>query len=466
MNGLDRLLKISMLGTVLVAVASGCEPRKPNSERGPAPAALERAVDDLLSPLVQADIISGVVLVAKGDRVLLSKGYGLADRDEGIPNGPLTQYPIGSNTKSFTAVATMMLAERGLLNLEDPISTFLPDFPNGEDITVQHLLSNTSGIRSYVYLPEYREMLERDPSPGLQEIIDWFKVAPPESSPGESFSYSNSNFVLLTAIIEKVSGQDYGSFLRENILRPAGMTHTGLDFSEATNPATGYSHTDYGVLEAATPEPPFGIGDGGLFSTAEDLLRWSRILRTERILSEESENLMFRKHSEYYGLGWMIHNRFGRTVIHHGGAVFGFMSDIQYVREEDVTVITLYNMDCLLEGRIDQALVALVLGEDPEPLFKTQDADILDTFRDLSGRYSVGGADSIRVSVEGGSIWIQETGRPKVAARALSSDQLYLDEVNAILRFEPETQDEPARLTAHFGLFLVTGERPPVNVEQ
>ena len=175
--------------------------------------ALEAEVDACLQPLLDLDLISGSILIAKGGKILLAKGYGPANREYGIPNTPETKFRLGSMTKQFTAMGILVLADRGKLSLDDPLANYLPDYPNAEKITLHQLLSHTSGVLSYNAVQGYGENYIKPWS--IDEVIEWFKDDPLQFEPGEDWAYSNSGYVLLAKVIEVVSGQDYDDFLRQ-----------------------------------------------------------------------------------------------------------------------------------------------------------------------------------------------------------------------------------------------------------
>ncbi|MGH9957958.1 MAG: serine hydrolase domain-containing protein, partial [Pyrinomonadaceae bacterium] len=208
---------------VLVAMASGRTLSQPRVKSG----SLESKADAHMKPFLEIKGFSGAVLVAKQGRILLRKGYGLANYELGVPNTPETKFHIASVSKSFTAAAIMILVERGLLNTSDSLNKFIPDYPDGDKITVHHLLVHTSGIPNVNSFPDYDAKSKFAQTPA--SLIEMFKNKPLTMKPGERCSYSNSNYNVLAFIIEKVSGKGYGEFLKETIFDPLGMKDTGHD---------------------------------------------------------------------------------------------------------------------------------------------------------------------------------------------------------------------------------------------
>ena len=191
-----------------------------NEPLGQSPS-LERKIDEYVRPFLDAGGFSGAILAAKDGRILLSKGYGMANYELGISNTPKTKFHIASVSKTFTAAAVLLLEETSRLKVSDPVAKFVPDYPQGERITIHHLLTHTSGIPNVNDFPDYGRW-SRFPHQ-LEEIVGWFKRKPLEFAPGERYGYSNSNYNLLAFIIEKASGERYGDFLKRRIFDPLEM---------------------------------------------------------------------------------------------------------------------------------------------------------------------------------------------------------------------------------------------------
>jgi len=247
------------------------------------------AVRGFLEERTKADEFSGVVLVARNGRVLFHEAYGYADRDKKIPNRKDTKFNLGSINKNFTRVAIHQLAERGKLSLDDPIKTFLPDYPNAEaaeKVTVRYLLSMTSGIGDF-FGARY-DATPKEKIRALQDYLPLFADQPLEFEPGTNNRYSNGGYVVLGLIIEKASGQDYYAYVRENIFKPCGMNDTDSYPRDAdvANLARGYTREGRAgkgrVLNHATL-PGRGSSAGGGYSTAEDLLKYVQALKDGKI---------------------------------------------------------------------------------------------------------------------------------------------------------------------------------------
>jgi CubicO group peptidase (beta-lactamase class C family) len=229
---LTRVL-LPALVLLTLAPAARADAARPGSRKE----ALEAKVDAYLAPYVTSRDFSGVVLIARGDKILFRKGYGMANYELGVPNTPDTKFRIASLTKSFTVAAIVMLQEKGRLRFEDRLDKFLPGFPRADRITLLHLLTHRSGVAE----PDFGAIFSRRVTP--DELIATFKDKPPLSEPGKEEHYSNAGFALLARVVEKASGQPYGKFLRDHIFKPLGMDDTGY-FDEAEivpKRASGYA---------------------------------------------------------------------------------------------------------------------------------------------------------------------------------------------------------------------------------
>ena len=322
---------------------------------------LETQVDAYVKPYLDIGGFNGTILIAKSGKILLSKGYGLANYELNVPNTPQTKFHIASVSKTFTAAAIMMLQERGLLNVSDPLTKFIPDYPNGDKITVHHLLTNTSGIPNINNFPDYDAWSKFPHTP--EDLIEKFKNKPLDFNPGErGYTESNGNYNLLAYIIEKLSGKSYGEFLAENIFAPLDMKDTGHDSRpEVTlkNRADGYVPVGISELENA-PYINWTIktGNGSIYSTVEDLYKWDRSLYTEKILKKATIEKMF---NESYG--WFNSKRFNRRAIRMNGRSPGFQSEIQRYVDNDICVIVLGNNYAPTASLIAEDLAAIILGE-------------------------------------------------------------------------------------------------------
>jgi CubicO group peptidase (beta-lactamase class C family) len=304
-------------------------------------------IDAWLDKLARDGLFSGSVLIAHRDNVLLSQGYGLANREQNIPNTPQTRFRLASITKQFTAMAILILEAQGRLNVEDPICTYLTDCPSAwETITIHQLITHTSGIPETSGLPDYRSSRATPSSP--EKNIARFRDLPLDFPPGENWSYSNSGYILLGYIIEQVSGLSYEEFLKQTIFTPLKMNNTAYDHND-NNLAVGYT-SQYSSLPADFVDVSFFDAAGALYSTIEDLYRWDQALYTEILVPQPYLDRMFAQHitipygkGESYGYGWTIDQESGRTLIMHAGGLPGVSTIIARYPQDRITIIALSN---------------------------------------------------------------------------------------------------------------------------
>jgi CubicO group peptidase (beta-lactamase class C family) len=243
----------------------------------------------MLEKTYKADEPGASVIVVRDGKVILHKGYGRANMELGVPIEPDMVFRTGSITKQFTAVAVLMLAEQGKLSLEDDVTKFFPDYPTkGQKITIEHLLTHTSGIKSYTSIPEWIPLWRKDMT--TSEMIALFKDKPMDFAPGERYAYNNSAYFLLGAIIEKLSGQTYADFIEKNIFAPLGMKHSYYDDTARiiARRVAGYSKGKDGFVNAAYLSTSQPYAAGSLCSTVGDLVAWANKLSSGAIVSPAS----------------------------------------------------------------------------------------------------------------------------------------------------------------------------------
>lgn len=300
---------------------------------------------------------SGSVLIESKGKILVNKGYGMANYELKVPNTTKTKFNIGSITKTFTAVAIMQLAEKNKIGVEDTLDKYIKDYPKGDKIHISDLLSQKSGIPDYTEFPEFMDTtvrLYRTP----EQIIDSFKNKPLEFTPGSKYKYSNSAYVLLGYIIEKTSNLTYEEYLKENIFKPLNMNDTIVVDSKKLieNRASGYSVNNRQIVNSDMVDHSFEFGAGGIYSTVEDLYKWYKSIYSDKLLKKASWNKMLTPYSEYYGYGWLTGNvevdNVKKKVIGHNGQSFGYSSAfIKYV-DDDTAIIVLSNFENFRLGNI------------------------------------------------------------------------------------------------------------------
>ncbi len=323
--------------------------------------------DTYLSKLGKAKLFSGSVLIARNGKVLLSKGYGEADRKKYVGNTAQTKFRIGSLTKQFTAMAILILQAQGKLNVRDRICTYLSNCPTSwQQITLHHLLTHTSGIPDFTRFPDFLTTQGSPSSP--TETIAGFKNKPLEFQSGKKFSYSNSGYILLGAIIEQASGKSYEAFLKEHIFVPLQMVNSGYDHNQG-DLAVGY-RDQANVADFVDMSIPYAAG--GLYSTVEDLYRWDQALYTDKLIPKKLRDMMFTPFAltsdqsglRYgYGYGWGIGEEDNHLLVSHEGVINGFHGVIARYPNDKTIIIILGNRQDMNLYEMRTQIAKIVFGE-------------------------------------------------------------------------------------------------------
>jgi CubicO group peptidase (beta-lactamase class C family) len=333
--------------------------------------ALTKHLDELLAEKFQPATPGVAILVARQGQVIYKKTFGSADLELNVPLQPDMVFSLGSITKQFTAIAILQLMEQGKLSLQDSLQKYVPDFPSkGYKITIENLLTHTSGIKDYLQI-DYPEpfMERRDYRP--KQLIDSFKTFPLDFEPGTAFRYSNSGYYLLGYIVEKISGKSFQNYIQENLLIPLGLNHTYLDTDNVIIPGrvNGYTRRGPGFRNANYWSTTITWAAGGLISNVEDLFKWHKGLFSYKIIKKQTLEKAFlpfklkNGKTTGYGYGWFIKNIGGFQSIEHSGAITGFLSNEIYFPAEDIFIATLYNCDCTPKDELAVSISGLVLGK-------------------------------------------------------------------------------------------------------
>lgn len=404
--------------------------------------------DRLLSGAYPATGPGAAVLVMQDGKPVLRKGYGLANVELGVPIQPDMVFELGSITKQFTAASILLLAERGQLSLGDDLTKYLPDFPtHGKTITIEHLLTHTSGIPSYTGLPEWLPKVREDFTP--QQIIDLFKDKPLEFEPGEKWAYNNSGYILLGAIVEKVTGKSYEDFVEQEIFKPLGMARScygnnseivagrvdGYD-KDAASPS-GYRRADY-----VSMTQPYAAGS--LMSTVDDLARWDEALTGGRLLKPASLERMFTPvdlrsgRSTGYAYGWAIGEYAGRKIIEHGGDINGFTTDILRVPEARLLVVILSNNTGTDNRPLAFQIAAKALGRPTEewPVLALDEKKM----DEYVGVYRFEDSVTRTITKNGGKLFSQRSGSERLEIIPTAQDEFFVKEPGTRFRFRRDAQ--------------------------
>jgi len=396
---------------------------------------LTQTIDTLIQESYKPAEPGVAVIVVKDGKTVFRKGHGMANLELGVAIEPDMVFRIGSATKQFTAVAILMLAEQGKLSLDDSISKFLPDYPTHDYlITVKHLLTHTSGIKSYTSMPEWIPLWRKDFT--VQELIDFFKYQPMVSAPGKRWAYNNSGYILLGAVIEKVTSQTYGQFIQQSIFEPLEMRQSYYDDPLQVIPrrVAGYDKSPNGFTNAAYISMTQPYAAGALVSTVDDLALWDTALYTEKLLKLES---LKQAHMSYqlldgsptaYGFGWMISEYAGCRVIEHSGVIHGFRSHTIRLPDNHVFVAVLSNNGGKSPEKLAFKIAALVIGQPyNEPTSMELPTKILARYE---GVYETNTSDKIHITRENNQFFFQYGEGSRMGIAPLSPNEFFFKDMS------------------------------------
>lgn len=395
-------------------------------------------MDTLLTVYNKEYKFNGAVLVAQKGQILYQKGFGYKDAAQKEPVDVNTIFQIGSITKQFTAAVIIQLQQEGKLSVTDKLSQYFTGFANGDKITLEHLLTHTSGIFNYTNdtLWQKEDMTKHSVQ---AQMLERFKRYPADFEPGTRYNYSNSGYSILGYIIEKVTQKPYEQVVRERILQPLGMTNSGFDFTHLASPnkAKGYfALTKEKTLPAPIVDSTIAYAAGSLYTTLQDLYKWERAIYTNKILQPQSWKAVFTPHKKNYGYGWMIDSTNGLLTTAHGGGIHGFTSYLLRFPKEELVVIVLDNTSSPNLSKISRSLAAIVLNEPyevpgPKKEIKVSEAIL----KQYVGTYQIAPTFSIDVRVRDGRLFAQATGQEEFEVFAEKENQFFLKVTDATLEF-------------------------------
>jgi CubicO group peptidase (beta-lactamase class C family) len=431
------LIPALFLAAAIGAHSQTADPGKPSTS--PTPASTNNTlsetsaqVDALMVPLTGGKSPGAAIAVIRNGEALLEKGYGLADLKSGTPIDAHTVFNIASVSKQFTAMAVMILADRGKLNYSDPISKFFPEFPDyGREITVGQLLHHTSGLADYTIYWKEGPRVEHDGARHTSEDVLKFLVSQKAGDflPGERWRYSNSGYVLLSIIVGKAAGVPFTQFLKENIFEPLAMKDSSAcdGIPALPNRAAGYIQNG-GGFKAADKNPNNLIcGDGEVNSSIADMYKWDQALNTEKLVKAATLRaaLTSGKLTDgtkfNYGFGWAMGKLSGLDFVSHSGGIEGYVAHIARFPDQGFTVILLSNFEQLTPSSYALAnkIAGIYLsGEIPAQKSATIDTKLL---ADLAGTYEFFNI-SLKVALENSGLWLVSSGK-KVKLVPLGTDE-------------------------------------------
>jgi CubicO group peptidase (beta-lactamase class C family) len=402
-----------------------------------------KQLDDYMTASVASGKFNGSVLIARKGKIILQKGYGWKNYSRHTLNDINSIFPIGSLTKPFTAMIILKLQEEHKLSVNDRLSKYVPEQMDADKITVQNLLNHSSGIYDFSHdIPENDSALLSHPIP-RQKVLDAFLHRLLEFKPGTRYSYCSSDYILLGLIIERITGMSYWQVVRQLILAPLDMDHSGFDFINLrdTAKATGYKilTADKQIL-AVKWDSTVSYSAGALYSTTGDLYKWAEAIGKRQILSDSSWRHAFTPNLGHYGDGWFIDTLYGRRYIYHSGGLLGFMSDFMYYPDDDVTIIMLNNFGNYGQNLlpVNHALSAIIFNTYTS--WKSRKAISLDdaVLQQYTGTYTVNGKDKVFISFKNHQLFAESSsknGIPSLPIFAENENSFFLKDFDAVFTF-------------------------------
>jgi D-alanyl-D-alanine carboxypeptidase len=430
-----KALPLVFLAVALGGLAWTCRAR----DSGPV-----AAIKGYLEAAQQVWNFQGAVLVARGEEVIFSGGFGSADAAGLRESTPSTEFSIGSITKTFTAAAVLQLRDAGLADLDAPVTDYVPEYspPGSAGVTLRRLLSHSAGVPDAPLLaaldPRTPDGLTRPRSP--LDLISLIKDKPLDFTPGESSRYSNAGYILLGLVIERASGMAYADYVHDHLLVPLGMSRTSYGGGDPSGPgfARGLIEGPDGRLrEAPLVHPSLGYSAGGLYSTVEDMHKWDRGFDGDRILSASSRAQMFKPEKDGFGFGWLVMETWGRGDIAHGGGALGYNAWIERWPDDGVFVAVLSNLGGSPVGEIGRSLTAVLFGKDVQmPGARRVVAGDPSAYGEYVGVYKINEKSRREVLREGNALFVRRDGGPRYPILPCGKDLFFFpNDKGATIRF-------------------------------
>nr|WP_294937853.1 serine hydrolase domain-containing protein [uncultured Flavobacterium sp.] len=416
-------------------------------------------IDSLLLSYAKINRFNGTALVYKKGKVILEKGYGYQDIKNKIPNTINTVFQVGSITKQFTTTVILKLAEENKLTLQDKLTKYFPDYPRGNEITIAHLMSHTSGIYEYFRNPLYHQ-LKQEKLLTKEDRMALFKDKPMDFNPGTKFSYCNSGYELLGLIVEKITHKPYEQVVSEMILKPLKMVNSGFDFiglqkSEKAKPYTLYSK--YKSTEAIPWDSTSTYAAGALYSNAKDIYLWHQGLLKNKVIKKASLEKAYVPVLNNYGYGWWIDSLYNKRIVSHGGNVDGFTSQFTRVPEDDICIVLLNNTYNHEIEAIGNSILAILYNKP----YKMLDGIVLshDDLKKYAGEYEVNSDYHVRISIEENHLFAQINNEPKFELFAQNSEYFFSKEEDLKMKFKSENSNDFNSISVHRGLNTKRGTK-------
>jgi CubicO group peptidase (beta-lactamase class C family) len=405
--------------------------------------------------------LHGYVIVKKQGNTLLSAPYGYSRYETKEKATAATKFQIGSVTKQFTAAVVLKLVEEGKLSLSDRLDRYYPGMPGADRITIEHLLTHTSGLYSYTNSRPLFDSL-RQVSSNEHHMTRLFASFPLQFAPGTRWDYSNTAYSLLGYIIEKASGKPWEQNIRHYIFGPLGMTSAGFDFKKTAAPkATGYYLIDEKqTIPAVTIDSSVSFAAGAIYASPNDLILWDESLLTNRILSAAQKLQAFTPRLNKYGLGWFIDTLHHRPVLHHGGDIDGFSVQNIVNLQDSTIVLVMVNAEMEHPDKIAQDLLGIVYGQ-PVAIAKQYKSIELsaEEMKPFTGSFLVNNEMKVTLKLEDNKLMIAPEGQPFAQLYPESHRVFFFKIMDATIEFIPSAEGKVDRFLFKQGDMKMEGKR-------
>jgi CubicO group peptidase (beta-lactamase class C family) len=415
---------------------------------------VSQKLDELMEAYCKVNKFNGSVLVSSKGKILLEKGYGIKNAENKTMNDANGIFRIYSITKTFTSTVILKLAELKKLSLSDKLNKFYPEFPMGDSITVENLLTHTSGIYDYTRGSDMPDQTEKS-------FISFIKTKPLDFSPGTNWSYSNSGYYLLGFIIKKVTGMPYEDAVRKYIFSPLQMIHSGFDFKNLSdkNKTTGYEiFSDEIKKEAVIYDPPGPFAAGAIYSTVSDLYKYHNGLQAFKIVTAKTLKKAYSPFKNNYGYGWVIRTYEGKDIVSHSGGAAGYRSNFVRIPKDDICIILLNNTENANVELITKSVVNILINKPYKIPFEIKVSK--EELSKYIGTYQVTDPPIVMyLTLDNGRLAAQVSGQQKTILLAESDNHFFAEEADGFVEFEKGNTEKIDRMILNQEGQKFTGNR-------
>ncbi len=413
-----------------------------------------RKIDTLINAYAKLYKFNGSALVAKNGTILINKGYGYRNAADKVLNDKQSIFQLGSITKQFTSTVILKLQEEKKLSVSDKLSKYFPAYPKGDSITIQQLLTHTSGI--YSYTSDEKFMANEITKPATREkMMALFKDKPLDFSPGTSWNYSNSGYSLLGYIIEDITKMTYEKAVRKYIFTPVRMAHSGFDFThlKSDNKTVGYFNlNDKQSAPAPIVDSTVSFSAGAMYSTTGDLYLWHKALEHNTVLSKAQQEMAYTPVRNNYGYGWGIDSIEGKRRVGHGGGIPGFITNESRVPEDDIDIILLSNASDQSLEDITNSIYAILYNKQYElPKERTVIKLPEETLKQYEGEYEIRPDLHVIMTIKDGELLASPTGQSPKNLHAEKEDFFFEMEEDVQVEFTRNDKKEVDALILYQG---------------